>query len=816
MFPIKYIDNNLVWNKDNEVFAYYELIPYNYSFLSAEQKFIVHDSFRQLIAQSREGKIHALQIATESSIRSMQEQSKKLVTGKLKEVAYQKIDEQTEALVSMIGDNQVDYRFFLGFKLMVTEEQLNLKNIKKSAWLTFTEFLHEVNHTLMNDFVSMPNDEINRYMKMEKLLENKISRRFKVRCLEINDFGYLMEHLYGRDGIAYEDYEYQLPKKKLNKETLIKYYDLIRPTRCVIEESQRYLRLEHGDKESYVSYFTVNAIVGELDFPSSEIFYFQQQQFTFPVDTSMNVEIVENRKALTTVRNKKKELKDLDNHAYQAGSETSSNVVDALDSVDELETDLDQGKESMYKLSYVIRVSAPDLDELKRRCDEVKDFYDDLNVKLVRPAGDMLGLHSEFLPASKRYINDYVQYVKSDFLAGLGFGATQQLGETTGIYMGYSVDTGRNVYLQPSLASQGIKGTVTNALASAFVGSLGGGKSFCNNLLVYYSVLFGGQAVILDPKSERGNWKETLPEIAHEINIVNLTSDKDNAGLLDPFVIMKNVKDAESLAIDILTFLTGISSRDGEKFPVLRKAVRSVTQSDSRGLLHVIDELRREDTPISRNIADHIDSFTDYDFAHLLFSDGTVENAISLDNQLNIIQVDDLVLPDKDTTFEEYTTIELLSVSMLIVISTFALDFIHSDRSIFKIVDLDEAWAFLNVAQGETLSNKLVRAGRAMQAGVYFVTQSSGDVSKESLKNNIGLKFAFRSTDINEIKQTLEFFGIDKDDENNQKRLRDLENGQCLLQDLYGRVGVVQIHPVFEELLHAFDTRPPVQRNEVE
>ena len=816
MFPIKYIDNNLVWNKDNEVFAYYELIPYNYSFLSAEQKFIVHDSFRQLIAQSREGKIHALQIATESSIRSMQEQSKKLVTGKLKEVACQKIDEQTEALVSMIGDNQVDYRFFLGFKLMVTEEQLNLKNIKKSAWLTFKEFLHEVNHTLMNDFVSMPNDEINRYMKMEKLLENKISRRFKVRRLEINDFGYLMEHLYGRDGIAYEDYEYQLPKKKLNKETLIKYYDLIRPTRCVIEESQRYLRLEHEDKESYVSYFTVNAIVGELDFPSSEIFYFQQQQFTFPVDTSMNVEIVENRKALTTVRNKKKELKDLDNHAYQAGSETSSNVVDALDSVDELETDLDQTKESMYKLSYVIRVSAPDLDELKRRCDEVKDFYDDLNVKLVRPAGDMLGLHSEFLPASKRYINDYVQYVKSDFLAGLGFGATQQLGETTGIYMGYSVDTGRNVYLQPSLASQGVKGTVTNALASAFVGSLGGGKSFCNNLLVYYSVLFGGQAVILDPKSERGNWKETLPEIAHEINIVNLTSDKGNAGLLDPFVIMKNVKDAESLAIDILTFLTGISSRDGEKFPVLRKAVRSVTQSDKRGLLHVIDELRREDTPIARNIADHIDSFTDYDFAHLLFSDGTVENAISLDNQLNIIQVADLVLPDKDTTFEEYTTIELLSVSMLIVISTFALDFIHSDRSIFKIVDLDEAWAFLNVAQGETLSNKLVRAGRAMQAGVYFVTQSSGDVAKESLKNNIGLKFAFRSTDINEIKQTLEFFGIDKDDENNQKRLRDLENGQCLLQDLYGRVGVVQIHPVFEELLHAFDTRPPVQRNEVE
>ena len=811
MFPIKYIDNNLVWNKDNEVFAYYELIPYNYSFLSPEQKYLVHDSFRQLIAQSREGKIHALQIATESSIRSIQEQSKKLVTGKLKEIAYQKIDDQTEALVSMIGDNQVDYRFFLGFKLMVTEEEVNLKNIKKSVFLTFREFLNEVRHTLMNDFVSMSNDEINRYVKMEKLLENKISRRFKIRRLEAKDFAYLMEHLYGRDGIAYEDYVYPLPKRKLKRETLIKYYDLIRPTRCVVEESQRYLRLEHEDSESYVSYFTVNAIVGELDFPSSEIFYFQQQQFTFPVDTSMNVEIVGNKKALTTVRNKKKELKDLDNHAYQAGNETSSNVVEALDSVDELETDLDQSKESMYKLSDVIRVSAPDLDELKRRCDEVKDFYDDLNVKLVRPAGDMMGLHGEFLPASKRYINDYIQYVKSDFLAGLGFGATQMLGENTGIYIGYSVDTGRNVYLQPSLASQGVKGTVTNALASAFVGSLGGGKSFCNNLLVYYSVLFGGQAVILDPKSERGNWKETLPEITEEINIVNLTSDKENAGLLDPFVIMKDKEDGATLAKEILTFLTGISTRDGDKFPVLISAISKVSESEHRGLLNVITELRKENTPIANHIANHIDSFTNYDFAHLLFSDGTVKNTISLDNQLNIIQVADLVLPDKDTTFNEYTTIELLSVAMLIVISTFALDFIHSDRSIFKIVDLDEAWAFLNVAQGETLSNKLVRAGRAMNAGVYFVTQSSGDVSKESLKNNIGLKFAFRSTDTNEIKQTLEFFGLDSEDENNQKRLRDLENGQCLMQDLYGRVGVVQIHPVFVELLHAFDTRPPIK-----
>ena len=53
---------------------------------------------------------------------------------------------------------------------------------------------------------------------------------------------------------------------------------------------------------------------------------------------------------------------------------------------------------------------------------------------------------------------------------------------------------------------------------------------------------------------------------------------------------------------------------------------------------------------------------------------------------------------------------------------------------------------------GKALSNKLIRAGRSMNAAVYFVTQNSCDVDDEKMKNNIGLKFAFRSTDIKEIK----------------------------------------------------------------
>ena len=76
------------------------------------------------------------------------------------------------------------------------------------------------------------------------------------------------------------------------------------------------------------------------------------------------------------------------------------------------------------------------------------------------------------------------------------------------------------------------------------------------------------EAVIPRPESERGNWKSNTAGSAEEINIVNITSDSSNQGLLDPYVIMKDVKDAESLAIDIPDiFLQEFLPRDGEKFP---------------------------------------------------------------------------------------------------------------------------------------------------------------------------------------------------------------------------------------------------------
>lgn len=812
MYPIKYIEDNLVLNQDGEWFAYYELIPYNYSFLSPEQKMQLHEAFRRMVSVNSEGRMHALCIATESSVRERQARCKEQITGRLREQACKIIDQQTELLIESMGgeENEIGYRFFLGFKLIKNEEEVSIKKIKEAVVTTFQNFVGEVNHNLMGDFLTISNAEIRRYLKLEKLLNSRISKQFRLRRLESKDFGYIVEHLYGLKKTPYYQYAYEFPTERLEEKTIVKKYDMLRLTRCLLEEHQKHVKLQREDEKSYAAYLTINTIVGELDFLSSEILYYQQSGLRFPVDVSMNIEIIGNRKALTIVRNKKKELKDLDDHAWSSGNETENSVVEALDSVGELEEELGQSREAIYKLSYVVRVSADTQEELEQCVVEVRDFYDNnFGVKLVRPFGDMLGLHQECIPAGKRYLNDYVQYVTADFFSALGFGASKILGDEEGIYLGYNSGTGKNVYLDPALPCQGIKGTITNALSIAILGSLGGGKSLIAKLLTYFGVLRGGKALVIDPKSEYGKWKEKLPELADEINIVNLTSEEMYRGVLDPFVIIQNVEDADRLATDILTFLTGISTMDGKKFPLLKSAITKVKKSETRGLFLVIEELRKMEKEEAENIAVHIESFVDCGFAKLLFSDGQTKQTISLEKQLNVIQVQDLVLPEIGTNPAEYTSVERLSVAMMIVISTFALDFIHSERDVYKIVNLDEAWSFLQVTQGKVLADKLVRAGRSMQAGVYFVTQNSDDLRDETIKNNIGVKFAFRSTDIVEIKKTLVFLGLDPEDENNQNTLRNLENGQCLMQDSNGRVGVLNVQYLLWHLFQALDTRPP-------
>ncbi len=111
---------------------------------------------------------------------------------------------------------------------------------------------------------------------------------------------------------------------------------------------------------------------------------------------------------------------------------------------------------------------------------------------------------------------------------------------------------------------------------------------------------------------------------------------------------------------------------------------------------------------------------------------------------------------------------------MLIVISTFALDFIHIQTEAPRLWNLEASMeSFLQVAQGKTLSSK--NGWSCYEHGVCSLKNT--DDLLDGI-NNLGLKFFVPPQTLTRLKD-LSLFGVDPED-NNQKRLRDLENGQYL------------------------------------
>jgi hypothetical protein len=815
-FPIKYLENNLVFNKNGDVYCYYEWDAYNYSFVSDDKAKSTFQAFQALVAESQAKKFEFFSLGLKESIHDAIERSKKLVKGELKELAYSHFDGIEEQLINYHGDYEVGYKFFVGFQLSKNDDEFSSKTFLTDFKNGLFDFKNSVNKVVFDDYIVMSNKEIERYIKLEEMLYHRISKRFKLTKTNVDDMAYIIEHLNGQEKNARTDYNFPLDVKVFDEETHVNSYDILRLNKAFIDERERYIKITTDEKISYAGYLSVSNIVAELEYPhGSEVFYHQQATFDFPVDTSVKIERIDNKSSLSLLRAKKLELKDLDESALESGNDSSLNLIEARDDASDLEAVLERSKDDMYKMSFVVRVLADSKEDLFKRINEVRDFYRSYNMLIERPLGDQLGLYEEFYPSNPRFMNDYVQYVGADFLASLGFGATQELGEKEGIYLGYNVDTGKSVYIQPSLSAQGVNGSNTNALAKAIIGSLGGGKSVLENLMTYYSVLMGAVAFLIDPKGERINWREDLSILEDNLNVIDITANEENRGLLDPFLTMKNVKDGERLALDTLTFLTGINSRDSERFPKLRQAVKKVAEyEENRGMLAVIEELKNMEDSEATSIATHIESFTDLSIAMLMFSDGTARNSLSTNSKLNVALLQDLILPDSDSEIQNYSPIEMLSISIMIILANYSLQLIKSDRSIFKVIGIEEAWSWLQVNEGKVVANKLVREGRRQNAASDFTTQNTDDLLDEKMKNNIGMKFAFRSTDSVEIEKTLRFFNLEHT-EANENRIRGLQNGECLFQDIYGNCGILCIDYVFDDLFKAFDTRPPVLESEV-
>jgi DNA helicase HerA-like ATPase len=170
------------------------------------------------------------------------------------------------------------------------------------------------------------------------------------------------------------------------------------------------------------------------------------------------------------------------------------------------------------------------------------------------------------------------------------------------------------------------------------------------------------------------------------------------------------------------------------------------------------------------------------------------------------IRMPGLQLPDPLASRASYTRSERVSVATLTLVAAYALRLVSQDRSRHKLVLLDEAWFLLASPQGRTIVDRLIRLGRAFNTTVLLSTQRVADLGE--LAELIGTYLIFGQDSDVEARRALELLGLDPQDQDLISVLRESRQGRCLMRDLDGRIGELQVDPVYPHLLAAFDSTP--------
>ena len=138
------------------------------------------------------------------------------------------------------------------------------------------------------------------------------------------------------------------------------------------------------------------------------------------------------------------------------------------------------------------------------------------------------------------------------------------------------------------------------------------------------------------------------------ISTVTLGAAASDRGKLDPYNIYPDdIREAHELTLNVLSDLFGLDPKSDEYIAILEAQKRMEKSHGAHCMLKLakmLEAIPEEDNlhEAANNLARRIILYRDNGMAGLLIGDGA-EHAITLDNRLNIIQLQNLKMPSPET-----------------------------------------------------------------------------------------------------------------------------------------------------------------------
>ncbi|MEK5394026.1 ATP-binding protein [Margalitia sp. FSL K6-0131] len=838
-FPVGYFEGNLVITTKKECWIGYEIVGFQYDHKSRNKK--VQD-FKRLVSffSSLKLETRIMILPRVYSFHEHFDSLKKEIQGPFANFAKAHADDTRDYLVDLLGNEGSNHSQYVFFKLNNIKSWNEVaKTTKDSIIAFFKESKRDIEEIAGFSGIEIYDHEIRTLKGLEsqqynEYRVNSFSNGRSLRRLDEEEIEWLCRRSFWL-GIAQPPKSslFQKKKKEVSNNAIIesgiyinsnkKKMDIVhKNNKKVIRPRQsEFLNLSEGlvelsDKRtikltqeyqgdirsSYCSFLTISDIPDGYWIPGNEWLY-QIQEIDFPVSAVINISPIDPETSKRKVANKQLEINEQGNMTAQSGTDFSSELQQAFESAKSLDQVLTNFQFPLLDISIILETHAPDEESLKNQRTWLKSIFEKTDFKVVWPAGDQLQLMQQFIPGADRHlIKEYIHRMTPPEIAASMIGAHKKLGDNEGFFIGFTGNLNKPVFYNPGKAP-----LVNKSASGSFTGTLGGGKSYAANYIgIYLNSLYGGKGLVIDPKGDREKWKTYLKEFDGELEYVTLNDREEDYGKLDPFGFLE-FSDAVKVAQNIITYLADIKIGD-DVYDELIDACEELQGINEPSMYKLITVLEGSKNEIGKNLARKCRSFQRAPFGKLIFFDGKL-NTIKLDKRVTILQIDSLKLPKRSKAKEDYDIIEMLSVALMYPIGEFAIKFSLSEE--FTVTLLDEAWAFMSTQQGAELVDRLIRTGRSLNAAVYVISQNVRDLM--DAKNNLGVKFIFRSKDSNEVDDILEFLNLELTEEN-KEMVRNIQSGAPLMQDIDGNVGIVNIDVIFEHIHLALETTPKKKKGE--
>lgn len=836
-FPVKHIEGNLAFGRDGTVWAYYQVEGYGYDFRDFMQK--IHPYNRQLSYYVENmHDLHFLMIPSLTDVTGILDETISDISRKdypLKEHGMAYFESLKHTLSSQRQSRETnEYHSYIGVQLNIKKNEMRkIGNAGLAAFTVIQDFIHGFTSPVYRAVGLQPNDilkrEIQQWKAQAEGLRETLTQSMSslVRMLSKEETLFLIEQNFSvtpNDTKLRKGFETGMDVSGVDDENRV--HEAVRGNRrsfyelqnAEIEEyNQKTLKLyklvDEEIKENYVQYLVADKMAPHTYHPGNEWMFHIQNRLRFPVAVSIKASFLRNDQIIKQLSNVRMAYEDQRIEAAKGGSHVELNVQKSEGGAIQMESRFTDTGYPAYVCSFVFRVSARDPEELRVRVDELKREMQGFGMHLLSPYGEMISYFMEFIPTSRRYNQDYLQYIEPTKLAGMMFGATTNIGDNRGFYIGQTLKLNRPVFIKPDLAAKAFDGVhnVVDSLAVMVAGMTGRGKSFWINLFTFLSVLTGSRALIVDPKGDRKGWAEGLPFIPPEfISVWTLGSDERDAGCLDPFRTSTSMTEAKEIALDITSFLCNKDLGD-IGFTILSEAVEHEGDEDDPCLGGLLDYMIKRLNEVEHNsrrreamqeLIDTLETLRRTQIARLLFGEkGQDFRVLEVDKPLQVLMVQNLQLPKGEKSTR---ATEKISEAILISIAAFTKQYMfNQDRFIHKIVVQDEAKTIERSPVGKNLLDFITRMGRHYNTTLVKGTQNATDYDEDVA--NMGMKFSFALKKYDEALEMLRYFNL-PDTPANVEFLNSLDRGTCLFQDIYGRTAAIRIHPVYREIEKAFDS----------